>query len=108
MNKFIFILASFLLAVTNICHAQVTADRAIKSVKSYGFIDLEGAKLSAIIVEYNRFVHRRWVSKATYDITNYVIEQEKQHGFNNIIEQDKDTVRGNEGHIVREIGRAHV
>ena len=101
MNKFIFILASFLLAVTNICHAQVTADRAIKSVKSYGFIDLEGAKLSAIIVEYNRFVHRRWVSKATYDITNYVIEQEKQHGFNNIIEQDKDAVKGNEGHIVR-------
>ena len=101
MNKFIFTLAVFLLAVTNICHAQVTADRAIKSVKSYGFIDLEGAKLSAIIVEYNRFVHRRWVSKATYDITNYVIEQEKQHGFNNIIEQDKDAVKGNEGHIVR-------
>lgn len=101
MNKFIFTLASFLLAVTNICHAQVTADRIIKSVKSYGFIDLEGAKLSAIIVEYNRFVHRRWVSKATYDITNYVIEQEKQHGFNNIIEQDKDAVKGNEGHIVR-------
>ena len=101
MNKFIFTLAAFLLTITNICHAQVTADRAIKSVKSYGFIDLEGAKLSAIIVEYNRFVHRRWVSKATYDITNYVIEQEKQHGFNNIIEQDKDAVKGNEGHIVR-------
>lgn len=101
MNKFIFTLASFLLTITNICHAQVTADRAIKSVKSYGFIDLEGAKLSAIIVEYNRFVHRRWVSKATYDITNYVIEQEKQHGFNDVIEQDKDAVKGNEGHIVR-------
>ena len=101
MNKFIFTLASFLLTVTNICHAQVTADKAIKSVKSYGFIDLEGAKLSAIIVEYNRFVHRRWVSKATYDITNYVIEQEKQHGFNDVIEQDKDAVKGNEGHIVR-------
>ena len=101
MNKFIFTLAAFLLTVTNICHAQVTADRAIKSVKSYGFVDLEGTKLSAIIVEYNRFVHRRWVSKATYDITNYVIEQEKQHGFNNIIEQDKDAVKGNEGHIVR-------
>ena len=101
MNKFIFTLAAFLLTVTNICHAQVTADRAIKSVKSYGFIDLEGAKLSAIIVEYNRFVHRRWVSKATYDITNYVIEQEKQHGFNDVIEQDKDAVKGNEGHIVR-------
>ena len=101
MNKFIFTLAAFLLVATNICHAQVTADRAIKSVKSYGFVDLEGAKLSAIIVEYNRFVHRRWVSKATYDITNYVIEQEKQHGFNNIIEQDKDAVKGNEGHIVR-------
>ena len=85
MNKFIFTLASFLLAITNICHAQVTSDRAIKSVKSYGFIDLEGAKLSAIIVEYNRFVHRRWVSKATYDV----------------IEQDKDAVKGNEGHIVR-------
>lgn len=101
MNKFIFTLAAFLLAVTNICHAQVTADRAIKSVKSYGFIDLEGAKLSAIIVEYNRFVHRRWVSKSTYDITNYLIEQEKQHGFNDVIEQDKDAVKGNEGHIVR-------
>ena len=101
MNKFIFTLAAFLLVATNTCHAQLTSDKAIKGVKSYGFIDLEGAKLSAIIVEYNRFVHRRWVSKATYDITNYVIEQEKQHGFNNIIEQDKDAVKGNEGHIVR-------
>ena len=35
------------------CNGSIPADNAIKGVKSYGFVDLEGAKCSAIIVEYN-------------------------------------------------------
>ena len=101
MKKIVFTLTLLIIVTTNVCHARITADNSIKGISSYGFIDLEGAKLSAIIVEYNRLVHRRWVSRNAYDITNYVIEQEKLNGFDNVIEQDKDAVKGNEGRIVR-------
>ena len=101
MKKIVFTLTLLIIVTTNVCHARITADNSIKGISSYGFIDLEGAKLSAIIVEYNRLVHRRWVSRYAYDITNYVIEQEKLNGFDNVIEQDKDAVKGNEGRIVR-------
>ena len=33
---------------------SILADNAIVNVKSYGFVDLEGAKTSAIIVKYNQ------------------------------------------------------
>lgn len=101
MKKIVFTLTLLIIVTTNVCHARITADNSIKGISSYGFIDLEGAKLSAIIVEYNRLVHRRWVSRNAYDVTNYVIEQERQNGFDNVIEQDKDAVKGNEGRIVR-------
>ena len=32
---------------------KYSADKSIVSVKSYGFVDLEGAKPAAIIVEYD-------------------------------------------------------
>ena len=54
------------------CSGSIPADKAIKSVKSYGFVDLEGAKCSAVIIEYDRN-----------------------------IETDKDDVSGNEGAITK-------
>ena len=70
-------------------------------VKSYGFVDLEGAKTSAIIVEYNQDIKAISVDKNDYEIIDYAIYTEKQDGFEKTIELDKDSLKGNEGQITK-------
>ena len=53
---------------------------AIIGVRSYGFIDLEGAKVSAIIVEYGREILARSVDAGTFAISDYAIRQILLHG----------------------------
>lgn len=76
-------------------------NKGIVGVKSYGFIDLEGAKLSAIIVEYDQEVKASSVRLNKYEITNYTLMQEKQWGYDKVIETDKDGIKGNEGQPTR-------
>ncbi len=78
-----------------------TAEQPIKSVKSYGFVDLEGAKVSAIIVEYNQEVKASSVDSSKFSIIDYTILQEQQQGYSQTIETDKDSIEGNEGQIER-------
>ena len=80
---------------------SISADSAIMDVKSYGFVDLEGAKTSAIIVEYNQDIKADSVDKNDYEITNYAIYSEKKDGFEKTIEIDKDRIKGNEGQITK-------
>ena len=80
---------------------SISADNAIVGVKSYGFVDLEGAKTSAIIVEYNQDIKASFVDKNDYEITDYAIYSEKKDGFEKTIEIDKDSIKGNEGQITR-------
>ena len=79
--------------------SSATADDAIVSVKSYGFVDLEGAKTSAIIVEYNTEIKAESVSPEDYTITDYTTFQENANGFDGTIELDYDGVSGNEGTV---------
>ena len=80
---------------------SISADSAIMDVKSYGFVDLEGAKTSAIIVEYNQDIKADSVDKNDYEITNYAIYSEKKDGFEKTIEIDRDGTKGNEGEITK-------
>ena len=80
---------------------SISADNAIIDVKSYGFVDLEGAKTSAIIVEYNQDIKVSSVDKNDYEITDYAIYSEKKDGFEKTIELDKDSLKGNEGQITK-------
>ena len=80
---------------------SISADSAIMDVKSYGFVDLEGAKTSAIIVEYNQDIKADSVDKNDYEITNYAIYSEKKDGFEKTIEIDRDGTKGNEGKITK-------
>ena len=80
---------------------SISADNAIVDLKSYGFVDLEGAKTSAIIVEYNQDIKADSVDKNDYEITDYAIYTEKKDGFKKIIEIDKDSIKGNEGQITK-------
>ena len=80
---------------------SISADSAIMDVKSYGFVDLEGTKTSAIIVEYNQDIKASSVDKNDYEITDYVIYNEKKDGFEKTIEIDKDSIKGNEGQIMK-------
>ena len=80
---------------------SISADSAIMDVKSYGFVDLEGAKTSAIIVEYNQDIKAISVDKNDYEIIDYAIYTEKQDGFEKTIELDKDSLKGNEGQITK-------
>ena len=80
---------------------SISADNAIVDVKSYGFVDLEGAKISAIIVEYNQNIKSDSVDKNDYEITDYAIYSEKKDGFEKTIEIDRDGTKGNEGEITK-------
>ena len=80
---------------------SVSADNAIVNVKSYGFVDLEGAKASAIIVEYNQDIKVSSVDKNDYEITDYTIYSEKKDGFEKTVEIDRDGTKGNEGQITK-------
>lgn len=48
----------------------ISADSAIVSVHAIGFVDTDGAKLSAIVVEYNVDMKGADVSADTYDISD--------------------------------------
>ena len=80
---------------------KYSADKSIVSVKSYGFVDLEGAKPAAIIVEYDKNIEASSLNINKYEVTNYVISEEKQNGFDKTIEIDYDGIKGNEGQITR-------
>ena len=80
---------------------SILADNAIVNVKSYGFVDLEGAKTSAIIVEYNQNIKADSVDKNDYEITDYAIYSEKKDGFEKTVEIDRDGTKGNEGQITK-------
>ncbi len=77
------------------------AENEIVSVKSYGFVDLEGAKTSAIIVEYNEEVLASSVDISDFDVMDYVIYEESKAGFDEVIELDGDDEAGNEGMPVK-------
>ena len=70
---------------------------AIIGVRSYGFIDLEGAKVSAIIVEYGHEILARGVDAGTFAISDYTIRQILLHGRESAIERAGETAAGNEG-----------
>ena len=80
---------------------SISADNAIVSVKSYGFVDLEGAKVSAVIVEYNAEISSSGVDIETYAISDYTTLLVEQSGFDAAIEIDYDGIQGNEGQIER-------
>lgn len=80
--------------------AAASADEAMANIYSYGFVDLEGAKPSAVIIEYDREIAADSVSAAAYAVTNYVIRQEEAFGYQETIEQDYDDTPGNEGRII--------
>ncbi|MDQ0204355.1 hypothetical protein [Pectinatus haikarae] len=90
----------------NLSHAaispiNISADDAIIGVNTYGFVDLEGAKPSAIIVEYNQSIDAATVHKDTFKINDYVTMQEQEYGFDQSIERDGDDIQGNEGQITK-------
>lgn len=74
-------------------------DDGIQRVLSYGFVDLEGAKTSAIIVEYGQDLKADAVSAEDFEIIDYTIWQEQENGYERTIETDKDGTPGNEGQI---------
>ncbi len=94
-------LALWLSVLATTSRTSRTAEQPIKSVKSYGFVDLEGAKVSAIIVEYNQEVKASSVDSSKFSIIDYTILQEQQQGYSQTIETDKDSIEGNEGQIER-------
>ena len=81
--------------------SALTADEAITAVYAYGFVDLEGAKTSAIIVEYAVPIDGASVDEETYSITDYTILLEESQGFEAAIEMDYDGIPGNEGQITQ-------
>ena len=80
---------------------QLSADEAVTSVKALGFVDLEGAKTKAVIVEYELPINGASVDTTTYRITNYTLIQIDENGFDTAIEMDYDGIPGNEGTIER-------
>jgi peptidase-like protein len=93
MIKKIFVLFALVFGLS----ISLLAENKIRGIKSYGFIDLEGAKLSAIIVEYDKPVNANWVKRQKYVIDNYTTLQVKNKGYENAIELDGDSIKGNEG-----------
>ena len=77
----------------------VSADTAVKNVRAYGFVDLEGAKVSAIVLEYDRPVLASSVGTDTYEVSDYTTLQEAANGYDATIEVDGDSIEGNEGAI---------
>ena len=99
MNKVLLCASALAWAFMGACTNN--GKEAIVDVKSYGFVDLEGAKVSAIIVEYDQEVKGSSVDATKFSITDYAILQEQQHGFEQTIETDKDDIEGNEGQITK-------
>lgn len=80
---------------------SVSTNNAIKVVFSYGFVDLEGAKTSAIIVGYDRPILSSSVSKDKFEIQNYTTITENSLGYEGAIEVDGDKIKGNESQITK-------
>lgn len=97
INTFLYKL--LLAAVPVVAYAAEQTE--IVGVKTYGFIDLEGAKISAIIVEYSQEIKCESVDASKFEITDYVIQQERLNGYDAAVETDLDAVKGNEGRIER-------
>ena len=77
------------------------ADEAIVGVKALGFVDLEGAKTKAILVEYALPLDSAGIGPDTYAVTNYTLLQVRENGFARAVEMDYDGISGNEGAIER-------
>ena len=99
MNKFLLWVSVAISLILSAC-AQ-NGSNGIVNVKSYGFVDLEGAKVSAIIVEYGQEVKSSSVDISKFSINDYTIMQEEQNGYERTIETDKDDVKGNEGQMTK-------
>ena len=89
----------FALCASLLLTACGSSDDGIQRVLSYGFVDLEGAKTSAIIVEYGQDLKADAFSEKDFEIIDYTIWQEQENGFERTIETDKDGTLGNEGQI---------
>ena len=83
---------------TGVIAASATAAPRLTGVKAYGFIDLEGAKVSAIIVEYDREIAADGVTPAAFEISDYAIRQARQFGGEAF---ESSAVPGREGGIVK-------
>lgn len=73
----------------------------VERVWSYGLVDLEGAKIHAVIVEYDKPVKSSIMEKTNYNVEDFVIRAERHIGYDRTIEKDGDSIRGNEGQIIR-------
>ncbi len=68
-------------SLSSLAFAQESASPAILSIHPIGIIDADGAKLSAIAVEYAEEVDASYVSLETYEIENYsLLTQDIQTG----------------------------
>lgn len=99
-KKLLSLLCASLSSMGAVGYAQ-SADQEIAAVLSYGFVDLEGAKPSAIIVEYKKPVLASSISKNTFAVEDYAKQQIAKNGFQAAIEWDGDATPGNEGEITR-------
>ena len=78
---------------------SVSADNEVIAVYSYGFVDLEGAKTSAIILEYSDDILASSTDIDDYEVMDYAIYEESNTSFEEAIEVDGDDEPGNEGTI---------
>lgn len=78
---------------------MLKADDAVVGIFAWGFVDLEGAKVSAIILEYDRDIDAGQDLDGCFSIDDYVMMQERQKGFSEVIETDMDGIAGNEGSL---------
>ncbi|MCR5494417.1 MAG: prolyl oligopeptidase family serine peptidase [Treponema sp.] len=78
-----------------------SASEAVKAVYSYGFVDLEGAKVSAIILEYDQPVFQKSLTTESFEIENFTLNTIAQSGRDTAIELDYDGIEGNEGQITK-------
>jgi len=88
--------ASFLFAAS----ACTVGSNGVVKVWSHGFVDLEGAKTDALIIEYESPVEASSLSLDTYEVIDYAIWLEEKNGFERVIEKDGDDIEGNEGRPV--------
>ncbi|MCR5196558.1 MAG: hypothetical protein K6D38_09570 [Pseudobutyrivibrio sp.] len=79
----------------------ISANEEIVSVMSYGFVDLEGAKTSAIILEYKDEILASSLDLEDYEVMDYAIFEENNTSFDEAIEVDGDNEAGNEGQPVK-------
>lgn len=91
---------SAVLAATCTCACAAPGNGIVK-VFSHGFVDLEGAKADAIIIQYESPVEASSISLDTYEVLDYAIWLEDKNGYDRAIERDGDSVQGNEGRPLR-------